>query len=413
VSTKADLTNANPTVVAAYEASDQRHYFVPCPHCGHEQRLRWAQVKWMDGDPDTAHYECESCDQAWNDAHRIESLALGRWIATYSGRKSAGFFLNELYSPFVLLAKVAAEFLEAKKSPETLKTWTNTSLGETWKDMGGDQRQPEALLERCEDYDCSDSAGVPDGVVWIDCGVDTQDDRLELEFVGWGPGEESWGLDYAVLMGPTDAPEVWRRLSEQLERVFIREDGARLPVSVMLIDSGGHATSKVYDFCTKHRRARACVGRSDVIGKGGAKPPTTKPGKVEPGGRRKPWVIGVDGLKSTLLKSRLLIKEVGPRYCHFPRSYNLRHFEQLTAEVALIKYKSGVAYTVWDAGKRRNEALDCRVLAMAGVHMEKPNFELLRQRLMTEAAVRRGAQAPAPRQKPRPLARVASKYLGR
>ena len=378
---------ATSRIAPAFEASDQRHYLVPCHSCAHLQRMRWAQVRWADGDPQTAHYECEQCSAAWTDGQRIEALQSGVWVATYPDRRVAGFHLSEFYSPFRMLSQIVAEFLAAKISPETLKTWTNTSLGEVWRDAGGDRRQPELLARRREPYDCSDSQDVPQGVVWISAGVDTQDDRLECEMVGWGIGEESWGLDHVVIDGNPDAPEVWARLEDQLARMFVREDGARLPVSIMLIDSGGHHTQRVYDFARKNRRARACVGRS------GQRAEVTRPSKSS-GGKMTPWVIGVDQIKAQLLQSRLLVETPGPRYCHFPDTYSDTWFEQLCAEVAVTKYKHGVPYVVWDAGRRRNEALDCRVLAMAGVRMERPNFEALASRLETEAQMRKQGGMP-------------------
>lgn len=382
-------------IAPAYEASDQRHYLVPCHECGHMQALRWAQVRWKDGDPHTARYECEQCEAEWEDSHRLDALQAGVWVATYPDRRVAGFHIWEIYSPFSMLWEIVAEFLSAKVSPDTLKTWTNTCLGETWKDAGGDRRQPELLARRREQYDCSDSQGVPDSVVWVDAGVDTQDDRLEVELVGWGVGEESWGLDHVVIEGNPDAPEVWLRLEDQLARMFIREDGARLPVSIMLIDSGGHHTTRVYDFARKNRRARACVGRS------GNRAEVTRPSKQK-GGKMTPWVIGVDQIKAQLLQSRLLVETVGPRYCHFPDTYSDVWFEQLCAEVAITKYKHGVPYVVWDAGRRRNEALDCRVLAMAGLRMERPNLDALKTRLIAEACARSSGVAP-PQFATRPL----------
>lgn len=391
---------ATSRIAPAYEASDQQNYLVPCHECGHMQTLRWAHVRWDDGNPATSRYECEQCEAKWTDGHRIEALQAGIWVATYPERRVVGFHLNELYSPFRMVSEIVSEFLAAKVSPDTLKTWTNTSLGETWKDAGGDRRQPELLARRREDYDCTDSQDVPAGVLWISAGADTQDDRLEVEFVGWGAGEESWGLDHVVIEGNPDTPEVWLRLEDQLNRMFVREDGARLPVSIMLIDSGGHHTTRVYDFARKNRRARATVGRS------GNRAEVTRPSKQK-GGKMTPWVIGVDQIKAQLLQSRLLVEVVGPRYCHFPDTYSDVWFEQLCAETAVTKYKHGVPYVVWDAGRRRNEALDCRVLAMAGLRMERPNFETLAARLEAEAGARRIGHTPvAPT-----LARRPSSYL--
>lgn len=374
-------------ILPAFLASDQRFYLVPCHCCGHMQRMVWERVKWDPANAEDAWYECEHCESRWSDGHRIEALQSGQWVATHPERRIAGFHLSEMYSPFRMLSQMVAEFLAAKASPETLKTWTNTCLGEPWRTKGGERRQPELLGRRREPYDCQDGQGVPEGVVWVDAGCDVQDDRLEVEFVGWGVGEESWGLDYVVIEGDTDKPEPWAKLGELIDRMWTREDGVKLPTSLMLIDSGGHRTSHVYDFARKHRKARATVGRS------GQRADVTRPSKAK-GGKMTPWIIGVDGLKSQLLQSRLSVEAPGPRYCHFPDSYSDAWFEQLCAESAVTKYKNGIPYIVWDAGRRRNEALDCRVLAMAGLRMERPNLDALAQVMSTQAQMQaRGNQS--------------------
>ena len=45
----------------AYEDSDQRKFFVKCPHCQHPQEMKWANVKWDEGKPETAKYSCQEC----------------------------------------------------------------------------------------------------------------------------------------------------------------------------------------------------------------------------------------------------------------------------------------------------------------------------------------------------------------
>ena len=45
-----------------FEASDQRRFFVPCPHCGHAQWLKFEWLRWNKGQPETAAYHCEGCE---------------------------------------------------------------------------------------------------------------------------------------------------------------------------------------------------------------------------------------------------------------------------------------------------------------------------------------------------------------
>lgn len=367
---------ATSRIAPAYEASDQRRYHVPCPHCGEAQVLRWAQVTWTDDDPRTAGYACEQCGVLWSDAERIDALQRGQWIAAFPDRPIAGFHLNELYSPFRKLSEIVREFQSAKSAPDTLKTWINTSLGEVWRDEEGDKADAEVLAARCEPYERA-----PDGAVIVTLAIDVQDDRLEMEFVGWGEGEESWGLDYVVLRGDPGRQDLWDRADDHLARTFQREDSAVLAVSGCGIDSAGHYTKQVYAWARKHRgRVYALVGRS---GKGR---PLIVPGKkVIKDFGIKLFTVGVDTAKELLLMSRVRVKQPGPGYCHWPRSYPADYFEQLTSERRVVRYTRGQPTHVWELGKgKRNEALDTRVYGMATISLLRPNFAALASRLASD-----------------------------
>ena len=139
-------------IESAYLASDQRRYHVPCPHCGEYQTLQWSGVKWDDGHPETARYNCKHCGERIDGSEKVGMLMRGRWVAEKPFTGIAGFHLNELYSPWRTWAEVARDFLEAKHAgTEQLKTWVNTSLGESWEEAG-DSIEDIALIARLEDY---------------------------------------------------------------------------------------------------------------------------------------------------------------------------------------------------------------------------------------------------------------------
>ena len=138
-------------IEAAFEESDKQYYYVPCPHCGEYQRLVWAQVKWPEGRPHEAQYCCEECGALIDHQHKREMLAAGEWRATSESVGVAGFHISELYSPWVSWAEMAQGFLEAKKMPETLKTFVNTAFGEVWEE-DAEKFEPHELMERAEDY---------------------------------------------------------------------------------------------------------------------------------------------------------------------------------------------------------------------------------------------------------------------
>lgn len=380
----ADTSRIEP----AFLASDQRRFLVHCPHCAHAQSLKWAGVTWTNDDPMTARYACEKCGSLWDDGERIESLQTGEWVAEYPDRRIAGFHLNELYSPFRKLSEVVADFLAAKGKAETLRTWVNTSLGETWKaEDEGDKVEAHELASRLEPY-----TAPPNGVLLITLQIDVQDDRLECEFIGWGAGEECWGIEHKILRGDVGSSALWQRASDELARTLHREDGAVLAVAACAIDSGGHYTKQVYEWARQHR------GRVYAMkGIGGAGKPLVEVSKrpLKDHGVRL-YIVGVDTAKELLLMSRVKIAEPGPGYCHWPEAgnYPANYFEQLTAERRIVAYRMGRPMHRWVLNKGDpNEALDLRVYGLALISLLRPNYAALQTRLSQNGT----ALQPAPR----------------
>jgi phage terminase large subunit GpA-like protein len=107
-------------IEAAYNDSDQRQFWVPCPACGERQLLRWDRVVWPDGKPMEARYACGHCDAHWSDAERWMAVRRGQWRAEAEFRGTAGFRLNELYSTWRKLSETARDFVAAQQRPEML-----------------------------------------------------------------------------------------------------------------------------------------------------------------------------------------------------------------------------------------------------------------------------------------------------
>ena len=396
-------------IEAAYLQSDQRRYYIPCPSCGEYQTLKWGQIHWEKDKntdenkdrarninklenkykfdnketaidkPETAHYVCVVNGCVIYDNEKSAMLSLGKWRAenkVAATAKIVGFHLNELYSPWVSWSQIVTEFLKAKLLPETLKTWVNTTLGETWEERG-ESIAEDSLLARCENW--GDTA--PNEVVFVTAGVDVQNDRLEVEIVGFGAGQESWSLDYRVIHGDPARAEVWNDLDYILEKPIKHQSGVTLRIACVCVDSGGHHTGEVYTYCKKRQLRRvfaikgaATRGRPIV-----SRPSTSNRMRV------KLFLIGTDTAKE-MIYSRFKITKPGPGYCHFPSHYDEQYFKQLTAEQVVTRYHKGYPVRVWEkpAG-RRNEALDCRVYAIAALHIINPDLELLHEKMICNA----------------------------
>lgn len=348
-------------IEAEWKLSDQRRFFVPCPHCEHRQHLRWAQVRWPEGQPRKASYWCEQCGCEWTENQRRVAVRKGGWQPTAEGNgETAGFHLNHIYSPWVTLPRMAREFLEAKRGgPETLKTWINTALGEPYEE-DAEKVDDKSLAARCEDF----GEKAPNDVLVVTCGLDTQPDRVEVERIGWGTGEESWSLDFKIIYGDPTTDEFWREVDEYLLTNTIREDGRELPVQAAAIDTGGSNTQDVYKF-VRPRFRRRVYGIKGMGGPGRLVWP--KRASKNNKGKINLFMVGVDAAKDAVY-ARLKITTRGPGFCHFPKGREMEWFEQITAEVVQTKYVKGFPTRVYIKPEgKRNEALDCRVYGYAAL----------------------------------------------
>ncbi|RJF82422.1 phage terminase large subunit family protein [Azospirillum cavernae] len=360
----------------SWNESDQRRYFVPCPHCGTFQPLEWGGkdtphgLKWDkdaegNGLSETAYYVCVAgCVIAETD--KPDMIAAGEWRATKPFSGHAGFHIWAGYSlfPNASWPNLVAEWLRVKDDPLSRQTFINLVLGEPYEDRGERALNEARLAARCEVY----SAEVPDGVASVSMGIDVQDYRVELEAVGWGRNEESWSIDYHVIDGAFSDPEVQAEVDAYLRRVWRRADGRGFEVMAACIDSGGHHTQAVYEFAKARlgRRVWAIKGES---ARGGARSPVwpTKRPTSRTKATFRPVILGVNAAKDTI-RARLHIEEPGPGYMHFPADRDINYFAQLTSERSALKILGGQRYRVWELPPgRANEALDCRVYAYAAL----------------------------------------------
>ena len=359
-------------IEAAFEESDQRRYWVPCPVCGEYQTLKFAQLTWPKGKPKQAVYVCEHCSARIENHQKHTMLARGEWRPSAVGDgRTAGFWLSSLYSPvgWFSWADAAEMFEKARKNPTLLQVFVNTVLGETWAEAG-DAPDWQRLYDRRENYRLGT---VPAGGLFLVAGCDVQRDRLEIALVAWGRNRENWLTDYVVLDGDTSRPEVWDRLTDLLNTTYPHACGARLGIVRMAVDSG-FATQQVYAWAREQGPGRVLVTKGYETGSA----PIGQPSAVEVtlDGRKikrgvKVWPVATGMLKSELygwLKLERPTAESGkpcpPGYCHFPQLPE-EFFKQLTAEQLVPKVVKGYRKLEWVKTRERNEALDTYVLCRA------------------------------------------------
>lgn len=377
------LIGSTPTIKgisrieAAYEQSDQRRYWVSCPHCDDRQTLRWQHVKWPAGRPMDALYHCESCGAGWTDGERWQAIRRGEWRAEAPFTGTAGFHINELYSTWRRLSETVADFLAAKDRPEMLKAWVNTALGETWQERG-DAPEADRLIERRETWPAGTA---PRGVLIVTAGIDMQGDRLEVYVWGWGRGLESWLLAREVIEGDPSQPETWDAMLAVLDRDIPHESGAMLRVSRAAADTGGTGTMTQSAYANLRRlrdhRLLPIKGQDRWGGAAMVTGPTkvdvTERGVKSKNGLRL-WTISASSVKAEIYR-RLWIKRGDAEgyptgWVHLPIWLEGEPVRQLVAEqLVTVKDRRGFSRQEWQKLRERNEALDCTVYARAALYV--------------------------------------------
>jgi len=375
---------STPTVAGAsaiereYEASDQRRYVVPCPHCGHRQWLRFEQLRWDKGAPETAAYVCEACDVPIAEHHKTWMLEHGEWKACAPGAKTAGFHLSSLYSPVGwrswqdIAAAWEAAVGKASGSAAAIKTFKNTELGETWVEEG-EAPDWQRLLERREDYPLG---RVPAGGLLLVGGADVQKDRIEVSIWAFGRGKEAWLVEHRVLMGDTARDAVWQRLSELVAETWTHERGAQMPLARFALDTG-FATQEAYAFVRACRDPRVMAVKgaprgAALIGTPTAVDVSQAGKKLRRGIKVYSVAVGIAKLElyNNLRKSADVAEDgstpVYPAgYVHLPK-IDAEFIQQLCAEQLVTRRdRNGYPVREWQKMRERNEALDCYVYARA------------------------------------------------
>ena len=364
------VTKGASIIESEFLKTDQRYYYVPCPHCETFQTLKWENVNWPEGKPEEAEYHCEECGAAIAERFKTKMLAKGEWRSTKpenTNAKRVGYHLNALYSPlgWFSWADAASEFINAGQDDLKLKTFYNTVLGLPWEGKG-EKPEWQNIYNRRETYATNT---VNNEVCFITAGVDVQKDRIEVEIVGWGKGKKSWSIDYRVIEGSTEKPETWAKLNAVTFEQWTRKDGLVLPLRSMAIDSG-YNTTHVYQYCMGKDPSRVFpikgLDGQSIILSNPKQVSVSRTGKRV--GNLRLWTVGVSIVKSELYSLLKLEKDANGNapngYCFFPQ-YSQEYFKGLTGEERRLKTIRGYARYEWHKIYERNEPLDCRVYARA------------------------------------------------
>ena len=394
-----------------------------CPHCGEFHEIQWKDIRYEAEETVVNHertytvhdvfWICPGCGCVSEETVMKKQPA--KWVADNPAAYANGvrsFWLNAFVSPWASWESICLKYQNALGDTGKMQVVYNTCFGQLWEDRG-DTQDPDTLLGRREVYE----AELPEGVLVLTAGVDTQDDRMEYEIVGHGHFGETWGIEKGIIMGRPDDPATWDSLDMMVfDRVLRFKDGLGLKVSMSFVDEGGHFTEWVRQFC------RNRVGKKVFCIKGfpGADRPFTSPPKKQKIiiknrylGTVWQYQLGVDSGKQIIMDN-LKVQAPGPKYCHFPLrdDYGAMYFHGLLSEHLVPEGKVRQRW-VWTKiqGHERNEPLDCRNYALAAFKVLPVDLDAVDRRLKVARGKRPTTEEP-PRQAPKRRGPVKPKDTG-
>ena len=369
-------------------------YRIPCPHCGGYHAITWGGkdephgFKWNEGDHESVRHLCPHCGALITQAEYLSIADQGRYesesgiTSDFNGvfhdiegniiraPRHVAVHVWSAYSPNVSWAGIVREFLEAHQEmmegkSEKMQTFTNTTRGDYWA-QDVDKTDSDEIKSRAEPYPLE---RLPMGCLLLLAGVDTQDNRLECVVWGYGRGGQMWVISHRIFFGNPSQDEVWDDLEEFLfETQFQHASGSNLKIYATAVDSRGHNTHAVYNFCSKHQRRRVHAiagrnGREKHIKDGASKVDIDWRGKVSKQGGIL-WWVGTNHAKD-MFYNRLQITKPGPGYVHFSHELSDEFFKQITGEKRTTRRNArGAEESAWVATRKRVEALDCTVYAI-------------------------------------------------
>lgn len=383
---------------AANESAHFMRFYVPCPHCGEAQYLKFGDdattfgLKWEKGKPETVYYLCEHNGCAIRQSELDQTD--GRWICDNTGMwtrdgltfysagdeeipppRSISYHIWTAYSPFTTWVQIVYDWLDALKDPNGVKTFINTTLGEPYEEAVAEKLSFELLLEKVCHYD----AQVPLRVVYLTAGIDSQKNRYEIYVWGWAPGEEAFLIDKQIIMGRPEDEDTLKRVDAVIRKKYRHADGTEISISRVCWDTGGIDQDIVYQRSRKHGTFFVLpIKGASVYGK----PVITMPKKRN---QRGVFLceVGSDTVKEMLYARFALpvvsASEVAPYTLRFPDNPDIFsdvEAKQLVAEELVEKVVNGRVKLQWDARKRRNEALDCLVYAYAALRISVQRWQL-------------------------------------
>jgi phage terminase large subunit GpA-like protein len=370
------------------EAADcERHYFVPCPHCGKLIELVMTQLKWPKKEecPDNrdraarAVYICQECAGVITDRDKGPMLQAGRWQTVRGrskGARSVAYWISTLYSPFTRFSEIAMEKMLTKGDPERAQNFANSWGAEPWE---------QAAVKTTADLVLARRTDVPEFVLpeWTQLltgGVDVQEGSFYWAIRAWGAGMTSQNVAHGQTLTFTE-------ISRIMNLPYAKENGERMLVNLALVDSGDQ-TDTVYELCYQNSDwALACKGVQPMRGNSFQISTINKTGSRASGMQ----LVLVDGAKYKDMIAARMKRDNGPGAWMVHKDCDREYAEQVTAEEKTVTLSAdGKPAAKWmlKSSHAANHYLDAEVYAAAAA-------DILNVRSLGLEALREGTEPPA------------------
>ncbi len=347
---------------AKEDADVEKHYFVPCPHCGEYIEFRFQNIRFPDEEgmsyadrAESAVYVCQECGCIITDNDKHHMLQRGEWRIVRHNTKYArtiAFWINTLYSPFVRWADIAKKFLLTKDDPEQYQNFVNSWLAEPWEESKL-KTSADLVMERQTEIP---AFTVPSWAKLLTGGVDVQETSFYWTIRAWGDFLTSQNIAHGQALSFSEIDRI-------MNLEYMSENGVPMIVNLCLIDSGDQ-TDMVYDFCVYHSdyalpvkgasHAQLSHYKLSAINRKGS----NASGMV---------LVLVDGDKYKDMIARRMRKENGVGSWMVYQGCDAEYADQVTAEHKVNEKKNGVIRQVWRKKHSHgdNHYLDAEVYAMA------------------------------------------------
>lgn len=375
---------------------------MPCPHCGKFHELtdenikeigtvkgvdeHGQQIVELDHNPTrirlmqeaAAKYECPNCHLEIPNSSRWVMLKKVVWLAEgediEEGRitnphplrgktDSVCFWFNRLVSmpDRWSWADCLSAFFAARQAanPKAWDIYLNEDMAR-FTNPNTERISHSYLYSKRDEYlQYTEEARVPDGVIIMTAGIDTQDDGFYFVIRGWGKNMESWLVRQDFIHCDIkdskfhDPVEVFLRLKQGIfNPVYVRNGGEQCTFSLGLIDEGGHRQRDVHFISRQLPIFRPYKGSSQP----NAEPIKRSKNNIHYLGNTRHW-------------SELVQRFMESDTWHLPKDISREYLEQVVKQYWLEeKDRHGNTKFKWISGGN-DHYRDCENLAIAAAYI--------------------------------------------